>query len=98
MGFGDNPDDAVGSDDYQGDLLRAGWLELDEWEAFFWDVIENVVEKGRPHPAMRAADIALYQQALKNIHDEIHSQGSKWSIPVDSAVKIVRKHSPFEVY
>jgi len=98
LGFGDNPDDAVGSDDYQGDLLRAGWLELDEWEAFFWDVIENVVEKGRPHPAMRAADIALYQQALKNIHDEIHSQGSKWSIPVDSAVKIVRKHSPFEVY
>ena len=94
LGFGATLWDAIDSDDFQGDLLRAGWLELDEWEDFFWDVVENVVEKGRPHPATRAGDITEYQRALKDIHDEIHAQGSNYSIPVDSAVKIIRKHDP----
>ncbi len=98
LGFGTTHDEAVESNDYYGDLLQAGWMELDEWEAFFWDVIENVVEKGRMHPATRANDVERYQRAIKDIHDEIHPKSINYSIPVDEAVKIIRKHDPDRMF
>lgn len=98
LGFGSSDDDAVGKDDFQGDLLTAGWMELDEWEAFFWDVIENVVEKGRLHPATRANDIKKYQQALRDIHDEILPKSTAYNIPVHEAIDIIRKHNPERIY
>jgi len=94
LGFASTYDEAVGKYDYEGDLLQAGWFELDEWEAVFWDVIENVVEKERPHPTAKANDVATYQQALKKIHDQIHSLGGKYA----SVVEIIRKNSPREIY
>jgi hypothetical protein len=97
LGFGATDDKAVENCDFEGDLLRAGWMELDEWEAFFWDVIENVVEKGR-EPATRANDVERYQAALKAIHNEIHAKASHYSIPVDEAVKIIRKHDPDRMF
>jgi hypothetical protein len=45
LGFGATSDDAVDSDDFYGDLDQAGWMELDEWEAFFWETINNLTEK-----------------------------------------------------
>lgn len=94
LGFGSTHDEAVQSDDYEGDILTAGYFEKEEWEAFFWDVIDNCVEKGRTNPSMRAADIKAYQRALQDIHDEILPKSPNWSIPVHEVIDIIRKHHP----
>jgi hypothetical protein len=94
LGFGSTPDEAIESDDYEGDILKGGYFEPEEWEAFFWDVIDNCVEKGRPNPSMRAGDIKVYQRALQDIHDEILPKSPNWSIPVHEVIDIIRKHHP----
>ena len=94
LGFGSTHDEAVESDDYEGDILKGGYFELEEWEAFFWDVIDNCVEKGRTDPSMRAIDIKDYQRALQDIHDEIRPRSIEYAIPVDDVIKIIRKHHP----
>ena len=94
LGFGETPDEAVGSYDFEGEHSRCGWFETNEWETFFWDVIENVVENGRLHPASKANDIKLYQRALQDIHDEILPRSTGHSMPVAEVINIIRKHHP----
>lgn len=46
LSFGATPDDAVIGSGFEGQEEKAGWFELDEWEAFFWKVVEQI-EKGQ---------------------------------------------------
>ncbi len=47
--FGPLEDDDFTGLAYEGKHEQAGWLEKEEWEAFFWQVIE-LVEQGRAAP------------------------------------------------
>lgn len=47
--FGNTPDEAITGNGYEGVEERAGWFEKDEWEAFFW-VIINTIEEGKATP------------------------------------------------
>jgi hypothetical protein len=98
LSFAESPDILIGSYDYQGDALHAGWYEPEEWEQCFWDVIENCVEKGRPHPTFAAQDINKYQLALKTLHDEILARSPEYSIPVQDVVKRIRELDPDRMF
>lgn len=47
--FGATADEAIDGPGYEGEEKSAGWFEKDEWEAFFWQVIE-LVESGKATP------------------------------------------------
>lgn len=40
--FGATPDESITGPGYEGANESAGWFEKDEWEAFFWQVVEQV--------------------------------------------------------
>jgi hypothetical protein len=44
--FGPIEDDSFAGLAYEGEHEQAGWFEKEEWESFFWEVIE-LVEQGR---------------------------------------------------
>ena len=44
--FGPIEDDAFEGLAYEGEQEKAGWFEKEQWEAFFWEVIE-LVEQGK---------------------------------------------------
>ena len=47
--FGATEDEAITGPGYEGENDTAGWFELDEWEAFFWEVVKTV-EDGTATP------------------------------------------------
>ena len=47
--FGDTDEDYSSGVAYEGEYEQAGWLEKQEWEAFFWQVIE-LVEQNKATP------------------------------------------------
>ena len=47
--FGNTPDEAITGEGYEGVEDRAGWFEKDDWEAFFWLII-NTIEEGKATP------------------------------------------------
>lgn len=40
--FGATPDDAVTGAGYEGEEEQAGWFKEDEWETFFWQVVDLI--------------------------------------------------------
>lgn len=79
---------------YEGKLYGAGYLELADWEMFFWDVIRNCVENGNEHPQMTYRNIGYYERGIRAIYYEVLSNGSRYAIPVDEVMKIIRKNFP----
>ena len=47
--FGSTADEAITGSGYEGEEESAGWLEEDEWEAFFWQVVA-LIESGNATP------------------------------------------------
>ena len=94
LGFGVTQDEAIENTQFEGDALQAGWLELDEWERYFWDVIDNCVEKGRPFPTFAAHDIFKYRAAFDAIEGELRPRSIEWSVPVHEAISVINKHRP----
>lgn len=40
--FGATADEAITGQGYEGQEEQAGWFEKDEWESFFWVVIDSI--------------------------------------------------------
>ena len=78
----------------EGTLYGAGWMELEEWEAFFWDVIENCVENGNEYPQAIANNQRLLERKVKELHDEMMKQSPRHSIEVDEVIKMIRRIFP----
>lgn len=47
--FGATPEDSITGPGFEGVEDQAGWFEKEEWESFFWQVI-NLVEAGKATP------------------------------------------------
>lgn len=98
LGFGQTIEDAIGREDYFGDLPKAGWMETDEWEAFFWDVIKNCVESGNAFPQAAIARVTEYQNRWKTLHNTILARSPEYQIPVQDVVKLIRELDPDRLY
>lgn len=98
LGFGETFDEAIGKNDYEGDLPQAGWMETAEWEAFFWDVIDNCVEGGKAFPQMAIANVVAYKNAFKTLHDTILARSPEYQIPVQDVIKLIRDLDPDRLY
>ena len=94
LGFGATADEALFSDDYEGELIGAGYFESDQAQALFWDVIKSCVENGFTYPQAAIKQVEYYKRAFQDLHDEILPRSTGWSIPVHEVISLIRKHHP----
>ena len=60
--FGATADEAITGPGFEGEEEKAGWFELNEWEAFFWEVIKQV-KNGTAQPL----DWDRHRQDMKDL-------------------------------
>lgn len=94
LGFGDTFDEAMDEASYQGDAYNAGYMERDEFEALFWDVIKSCVENKFKYPQAAFGILEVHKQRWKELENSLASHYSAYSIAVTEAVSLVRKYNP----
>ena len=98
LGFGETFDEAITRGDYQGELTQAGWMETEQWETFFWDVIKNCVEGGNAFPQAAFSRITEYKNNWRILHDKVLARSPEHQIPVQDVIRLIRSLDPDRLY